>query len=158
MEKIISFTQTDNLAKQLKSQGRNIVLVGGCFDILHFGHIKFLEKAKKQGGVLIVVLESDKNIKRLKGKGRPIHSQKMRAEMLAALEAVNYIICLPLMKNDNDYLNLVKKIKPDVIAITAGDPKLDKKEAQAKVIDAKVKIVTPRLKTSSTREIVDIIL
>ena len=157
MEKIISFKKIQKICKQLKNSGKALVLVGGCFDILHFGHIKFLEKAKKQGGVLIVALESDKNIKRLKGEGRPIHSQKMRAEMLAALETVNYIICLSLMKNDNDYLDLVKKIKPDVIAITAGDPKLDKKEAQAKVIDAKVKIVTPRLKTSSTREIVDII-
>lgn len=154
MKKIVKFREIDNFVKKIKDTGRSIVLVGGCFDILHFGHIKFLEKAKKEGDVLIVALESDENIKRLKGKGRPIHFQKKRAEMLAALEFVDFVICLPFMKSGNDYLDLVKKVKPDLIAVTRGDPKLKNKSIQAKVIGAKVKIVSNRLKTFSTREII----
>ena len=154
MEKIIKLNQIDDSVKQIKNQCQTIVLVGGCFDILHYGHLKFLEKAKKDGDILIVALESDEKIKKLKGEDRPIHSQKQRAEMLTALRVVDFVICLPLMKSDQDYLELVKKVKPDVIAVTAGDPKLKNKKEQAKAISAKVKIVTPRLKTLSTQEII----
>lgn len=157
MEKIISLSQIDNLVKQLKNQGKTIVLVGGCFDLLHFGHIKFLEKAKKQGNVLVVALENDENIKRLKGKGRPIHSQEKRAEMVAALEFVNLVICLPLMKSNRDYFDLVKKVKPDVIAVTKDDLRLKNKEKQAKEVRGEVKVVVNRLKTPSTREIIKLL-
>lgn len=153
MRKIINLKKAHQVCKQLKASSKTLVLVGGCFDILHFGHINFLKKAKKEGDILIVALESDKNIKILKGKGRPIHSQKKRAEVLAALEFVDFVICLPLMKSDRDYLELVKKIRPNIIAVTAGDPKLKNKEKQARVVGAKVKVVSNRLKTPSTREI-----
>ena len=63
-----------------------IVLVGGCFDILHLGHVVFLEKAKKEGDVLVVLLESDEKVRFLKGKGRPVHTQSERAEILSALK------------------------------------------------------------------------
>lgn len=157
MEKIINFSQIGCLVKQLKSQGKSIVLVGGCFDILHYGHIQFLEKAKKEGDILIIALESDKNVKKLKGKRRPIHSQKQRAKMLAALEFVDSVIRLPLMRNDQDYKALVKKIKPNIIAVTAGDPKIKKKKAQAKKVGGEMKIVSQHLKGLSTREIIKLI-
>ena len=153
MAKIINLEKIQKVCRQLKASGKTLVLAGGCFDVLHFGHIKFLEKAKKEGDVLIVALESNKNIKRLKGRERPIHSQEMRAEMLSALETVDYIVCLPLMENNNDYLELVKRIKPNIIAVTAGDPQLENKKKQAKIVGAKVKIVSPLLKTLSTKEI-----
>ena len=76
------------------------VLAGGCFDVLHPGHIVFLEKAKKAGDYLVVLLESDKKIRKLKGKGRPVHSQKERAEILSALKSVDSVVCLPYMEND----------------------------------------------------------
>lgn len=141
----------------MKDAGQSIVLVGGCFDLLHFGHIKFLEEAKKQGDILFVALESDEKIKKLKGKDRPIHSQEQRAEMLSALEFVNLVICLPLMKNDKDYFDLVKKVRPDIIAVTKSDPQLKNKQKQAKEIGAKVKIVTSHLKTPSTSVILNLI-
>lgn len=154
MKKIIKFQEIENLVRKIREADQTVVLVGGCFDILHFGHIKFLKKAKNEGDVLIVALESDENIKRLKGNGRPIHSQNQRAEMLASLEFVDLIICLPLMKDDKDYFELVKKIKPDVLAVTKGDPQLKNKGKQAKEIGAKVKIVTPYIKTASTTKLI----
>lgn len=154
MKKIVKLKRIDNLIKKIKDADQSVVLVGGCFDVLHFGHIKFLEKAKKEGDVLIVALESNKNIKRLKGRRRPIHSQEMRAEMLSALKTVDYIVCLPLMENNNDYLELVKRIKPNIIAVTAGDPQLKNKRKQAKIIGGRVKVTINRIKTPSTKEII----
>ena len=157
MEKIINIKKASEVCKKLKMGGKTVVLVGGCFDILHFGHIKFLKEAKKEDHVLIVALESDENIKRLKGRGRPIHSQKKRAEMLATLEVVDFVISLPLMKGNKDYLKLVKKVKPDIVAVTAGDPNFKNKQKQARIVGAKIKIVSNRLKTPSTREIVKLL-
>ncbi len=71
------------------------VLVGGCFDLLHFGHIKFLEEAKKSGDYLVVALESDENVRRTKGETRPIHTQEQRKAMLESLTCVDEVIMLP---------------------------------------------------------------
>lgn len=131
---------------------KNKVLVGGCFDILHYGHIKFLKKAKKLGDYLVVALESDVNVKRLKGKGRPYHSQKQRKEMLLSLKFVDEVIILKDKMTDTDYLNLVKRIKPSIIAITKDDPIANKKSIQAKEVGAYlVKIL--KTKSPSTTKI-----
>jgi len=114
-----------------KSPGR-IVLTGGCFDILHIGHVRFLSEAKEMGDYLVVLLESDKNVKKLKGESRPVFIQKERAEMLSALGSVDLIVLLPMIENDSDYLNLVTKIKPDVIAVTENDPHIEKKRVAGK--------------------------
>jgi FAD synthetase len=140
-----------------KDEGR-IVLVGGCFDILHIGHVRFLSEAKGMGDYLVVLLESDKNVKKLKGKNRPIFIQKERAEMLSALESVDLIIPLPMMENDTDYLDLVMKIKPDIIAVTEKDPLIQKKRRQAKEVGGKLKIVslTKRFSTSKLAKILGV--
>jgi FAD synthetase len=114
------------------------VLVGGCFDILHYGHIRFLKEAKKKGNYLVVALESDENTKRLKGSGRPIHNQKQRREILESLNFVDKVISLLPMKSDEDYKKMVMKIKPDIIAVTQGDAKKNKKEEYALTIGAKL--------------------
>jgi FAD synthetase len=113
------------------------VLVGGCFDILHYGHICFLKEAKKKGNHLVIALESDENTKRLKGPRRPIHNQKQRRKILESLNFVDEVISLPLMKNDEDYKKLVMKIKPAVIAVTKGDGMRDKKEKYASLVGAR---------------------
>lgn len=128
---------------------KNTVLVGGCFDILHFGHIYFLKKAKKLGDILVIALESDENTRKLKGPKRPIHTQKQRAEMLKSLSFVDKVILLP---PSPDYLSLVKKVKPDVIAATQGDPLIKNKEKLAKLVGAKV-VMIPKIKTPSTTQI-----
>ena len=129
------------------------VLVGGCFDILHIGHIKFLKKAKSFGDYLIVLLESDANIKKLKGHTRPFHNQEERKEVLEALKFVNKVMILPNIVDNTFYDNLIKKIKPNIIAITEGDPIKDKKLIQAKSVGAKLKIVK-KYKSHSTSNIV----
>lgn len=126
-----------------------VVLVGGCFDILHYGHIYFLKKAKKLGNYLVVALESDENTRKLKGPKRPIHTQKQRAEILKSLRFIDKVISLPPLP---DYLSLVKKVKVDVIAATQGDPLIKNKEKLANLVGAKV-VVIPKIKTPSTTQI-----
>ncbi len=135
--------------------GKKTVLVGGCFDLIHFGHLKFLEKAKKQGDFLIVALESDEFIKRHKKK-LPVHRQLERAEVLSNLNMVDLIILLPLFRSDNDYFNLVKTISPNVIAVTIGDQQLENKKKQAIEVGAEVREVITNLKNFSTRNIAKI--
>ena len=134
-----------------------IVLVGGCFDILHLGHVIFLEKAKRLGDKLVVLLESDENIKKNKGNNRPVNNQENRAKMLMSLKAVSKVIKLPEMKTDEEYLALIKKIKPSVIAITGGDKRIFQKRKQAKIVGARLVKVTKQIPYQSTSRIVDII-
>ena len=129
-----------------------VVLVGGCFDILHYGHIHFLKKAKALGDCLVVALESDKNIKRLKGKSRPIHDQNKRREMLEALNFVDEVIILKDKMTDQDYMELVDKVRPCTIAVTEGDPMLRKKQKQAKEIGTEV-VEIPKINVPSTTKI-----
>lgn len=137
--------------KKSETKKPKIVLVGGCFDILHYGHVCFLKEAKKLGDYLIVALESDETTKRLKGSNRPIHNQKQRKEILEALDFVDKVIMLPEMKSDEDYKNLIAKIKPDVIAITEGDSIKDKKEVHARMIGAKLVEIKRSADLSSTK-------
>lgn len=128
------------------------VLVGGCFDFIHFGHISFLKQAKAHGDYLIVALESDENVRKMKGNARPIHSQQQRKEMLEALSIVDEIITLAPMNSDTEYLNLVLQVKPQIIAVTEGDPILGKKRDQAMRVGAKL-IVIPKIHTPSTSQL-----
>lgn len=125
------------------------VLIGGCFDFIHFGHIEFFEKAKKYGDKLVVMLESDETIKRLKGEGRPFHTQEQRKQMLEAIRAIDEVILLPPMTTDEEYFETIKKIHPDSIALTEGDPILEKKMKQTELIGAKA-VVIPKTATHST--------
>ncbi len=128
------------------------VLVGGCFDLLHFGHISFLKQAKSYGDYLVVALESDENARRMKGENRPIHNQKQRKEMLEALSVVNEVLMLPPMKTNEEYYALVKGVQPSVIAVTEGDPILEKKKIQAGTVDAQL-VIIPKIHTPSTSQL-----
>lgn len=136
---------------------KKIVLVGGCFDIIHVGHIVFLEKAKKLGDTLIVLLESDKNVRETKGKNRPINNQKNRARILSSLKMIDKIVKLPYMKSDQDYLKIIQKIKPDFIAVSGNDKNLDKKKEQAKITGSKIIKVTELIPDQSTSRILKIL-
>ena len=135
---------------------KKIVLVGGCFDILHYGHIHFLKQAKSHGDWLVVALESDENVRRMKGDARPIHTQVQRKEMLEALSFVDEVIALPTMHSDRDYFELVKKIKPSVIAVTDGDMAIVQKTQQAKEVGATL-VVIPKIHTPSTSQLVKLL-
>ena len=133
-------------------QNKKIVLVGGCFDILHFGHIQFLEKAKQAGDYVVVALEPDERIIHHK-KRTPTHSQEERAHNLLALRSVDHIVLLPLLNGFDDYLELVKNINPHIIAVTSNDPQLANKEKQANLIGTELIIVNDRIEHLSSSAI-----
>lgn len=133
---------------------KKTVLVGGCFDLIHFGHLQFLKKARREGNFLIVALESDEFIKKTKRK-LPIHLQEERAKILASINAVDAVVNLPFFSKDDEYLEMVKLIRPKIIAVTAGDSQLKNKKRQAITVGAKVKIVTSLIRKYSTKKILD---
>lgn len=118
------------------------VLVGGCFDVLHPGHIIFLEKAKKLGDKLIVLLESDEKVKKLKGSNRPVHTQKDRAKILKALRFVSQVINLPFIQDEKGYDLIIKKIRPNIIAATKGYGDTSNHKRAARLVGAKLVYVT----------------
>lgn len=131
---------------------KKTVLVGGCFDLVHYGHLKFLEAAKNEGGFLIVALESDEFIKKHKRK-LSVHTQLERAEILSNLSMVDMIVLLPFFQTNEKYFELVKKISPSIIAVTEGDSQIKNKKRQAEEIGGEVKAVVTNLKNFSTRNI-----
>ena len=108
---IKSFDQIKKIAAKLHKEGKKIVFTNGCFDILHLGHVKYLQKAKELGDVLIVGINTDKSVQRLKGKSRPINPEFDRAYIVASLKPVDYVV---LFEEDTPY-NLIKIIKPDIL-------------------------------------------
>ncbi len=152
MNKIFKVEQARQLGAQLDDQRKNVVIAGGCFDILHVGHLTFLEKAKEHGDTLCILIESDESIKKSKGEQRPINIQADRSKLVAALSMVDYVIELaPNMSND-DYDALVIDLKPAIIATTKGDKNRAHKERQAAIINAKViDVVDPVENQSTTR-------
>ena len=146
-------SQELNKLSELKRAGRKVVLVGGCFDILHTGHIEFLKSAKKIGNILVVMLESDRKVSNLKGKNRPANSQKDRAAVLSNLPFVDYVIRLIYLPKDNDYEMLVKLLKPDIIAVTVGGHVFEWEKTYMNSIGGKIVEVIPRIDEYSTTEI-----
>ena len=116
--KIKNFKQIERIAKRLRSQGRKIIFTNGCFDILHTGHAKYLERAKSYGDMLIIGLNSDESVRRLKGETRPINNEEDRAFILASLEAVDYVV---KFYDDTPY-ELIKIIQPHTL-VKGGDYK-----------------------------------
>lgn len=157
MRNIIKLKEATSLSRILKKQGKKIVLVGGCFDILHTGHIIFLEKAKIAGDILIVLLESDQKVKKTKGGERPINTQKTRAKILSSLRFIDYVISLPFMEDEKDYDKLIIEIKPDIIATTRGDVNIEHKKRTAKKVRATLKYVTGIVKDQSTSNLLKLL-
>jgi len=110
-KKVKKNLQLKKLVRNLKKSGKKIVFTNGCFDILHLGHVEYLESAKKHGDVLIVAVNSDASVRKIKGANRPIKSQKERARIIAALESVNFVT---IFNEDTPY-NLIKGLKPDIL-------------------------------------------
>lgn len=116
--KIISGKAIDTFRKD--NADKKIVFTNGCFDILHIGHLRYMEEAARLGDILVIGLNSDASVRRLKGEERPINSQEDRAELLSALEFVNYVV---IFDEDTPY-ELIKRIQPDVL-VKGGDYKPD---------------------------------
>jgi len=114
--KLRTWDEITTIVQDLKSHSKKIVFTNGCFDVLHAGHVKYLSEASDLGDVLILGLNSDTSVKRLKGNERPINSEEDRAIVLSALIPISYIV---LFKEDTPY-KLINHIKPDIL-VKGGD-------------------------------------
>lgn len=129
MEKILQEDELSDLRCKLTKKGRSLVFTNGCFDLLHVGHVRYLQSAKKLGDVLMVALNSDASVKALKGANRPINSEADRAEVLAALACVDFVVVF----HSKRATSLIEAVRPDIYA-KGGDytpESLDSEERQA---------------------------
>ncbi|MDP2904713.1 MAG: D-glycero-beta-D-manno-heptose 1-phosphate adenylyltransferase [Candidatus Omnitrophota bacterium] len=110
-DKIKSLRSLRRIVFGLQKKGKKIIFTNGCFDILHLGHAQYLEGAKALGDVLVVGVNSDNSVKRIKGKSRPIVGQKERISLIAALESVDYTVLF----NEDTPARLIQALRPDVL-------------------------------------------
>ena len=109
--KVKKLSSLKRIAVALKKKGRKIVFTNGCFDILHYGHVMYLEKARRTGDCLIVGINSDLSVKRIKGPNRPVVNEFDRARVLAGLESVDFVVIF----NEETPLKLIQALKPDLL-------------------------------------------
>ncbi len=116
MSKILSLDQLKHLREELRAANQTVVFTNGCFDLLHPGHVRYLQEARKLGAALIVALNSDRAVRELKGATRPILQEEERAEVMAALECVNYVIIF----DDVSPQKIIATLLPDIL-VKGGD-------------------------------------
>ncbi len=109
--KILALSKLKKELVRLRRAGKTIAFTNGCFDILHLGHVTYLEKSKKANRILVVGLNSDASVRRLKGPSRPVNPQQARAAVLAALESVDYVAVF----NEDTPLKLIEALRPDIL-------------------------------------------
>lgn len=118
-KKIKNIRAIKSIVARLRARRKKVVFTNGCFDILHVGHIHYLRKARSLGDILVVGLNTDRSVKEIKGEKRPIVPQKDRAEVLAALEFVDYVVLF----DEPDPFSLIQKVKPTILVKGADWPK-----------------------------------
>jgi len=116
LEKLKSLEELQEIIRELQAGGKIIVFTNGCFDILHLGHIQYLRQAAALGDVLVVAVNSDESVRRLKGAGRPIQPDRERAEILGALEMVGFVTIF----EEDTPLTVIRALLPDVL-VKGGD-------------------------------------
>lgn len=146
MGKIVNIQELENIIKREKEEGKKIVFTNGCFDILHAGHLKCINEAKSAGDILIVGLNSDSSVRKLKGAQRPIMPQDERAQILANLRAVDYVVIF----DELEPTSLIKRIAPHIL-VKGADYKLQ--EVKGAEFVQEVKLV-PLIEGRSTTEII----
>lgn len=119
MGQVVTLESLLPIRARLKRQQKRVVFTNGCFDLIHRGHLDYLRKAKSYGDLLIVAVNSDSSVRRIKGKGRPILPQRDRLELVAALEPVDYVFVF----NQETPLKVIKKLEPDIL-VKGADYKL----------------------------------
>ena len=144
-----------NALQKAKHAHKKIVLVGGCFDLIHPGHIRFLNNAKKLGDFLVVILESDQSV--IKSKNTLIQTQKERKLILSNFRMIDLVIPLKGILDDKKYYTIVKKIKPDIIAITENDAQIANKKRQAEELGGQVVVATKRIPEYSSSKLRSVI-
>ncbi|MER3429238.1 MAG: D-glycero-beta-D-manno-heptose 1-phosphate adenylyltransferase [Pyrinomonas sp.] len=119
-DKLISLDEARRVRAQMRAAGRRLVFTNGCFDLLHIGHVRYLQQARALGDALLVAINSDRAVRALKGPERPLMKEAERAEMLAALSVVDFV----LIFDDLSPRQLIAELLPDVL-VKGGDYKLD---------------------------------
>ena len=133
-----------------QTQHKIVVFTNGCFDILHAGHVRYLAEAKKLGDVLIVGLNSDASVRKLKGAGRPVNSAADRAEVLAGLRAVDHVVVF----EEDTAEELVRRLRPDIY-VKGGDYSLDRLPESAIVASyGGQTVLVPMLEGRSTTQVI----
>lgn len=140
------------------SQPTRLVIATGAFDLLHVGHLRFLEAARRLGDALVVGVESDARVRRWKGSHRPILTQDDRMELLTALRCVDQVVLIEGERIDPEYyVELLAPLRATYLAVTADDPLLDAKRASMATIGVESVVVTPRIENYSTSRLVDLL-
>ena len=119
-EKIYTRKELATILQRLKSSGKVVVTTNGCFDVLHLGHLRYLQAARQLGDYLVVAINSDTSVRELKGQNRPLVTEDERAEMLAGLECVDYVVIFPELTP----VALLSELKPN-IHVKGGNYKLE---------------------------------
>jgi D-beta-D-heptose 7-phosphate kinase / D-beta-D-heptose 1-phosphate adenosyltransferase len=118
--KIKTLGALEGQVRLLRKQGKRVVFTNGCFDILHFGHVSYLQEARNKGDILVVGINSDRSVRRLKGSHRPLVSQNQRASVIAALESVDYVVIFGEYTPEK----LIRTLMPDIL-VKGGDWKIE---------------------------------
>ncbi len=150
MGKKISLKNFLKLRKKFKKNKKKIVITNGCYDLIHPGHIRILRESKKEGDVLVVLINSDKSVKNNKGSTRPIQNQVDRIEILSSIKYVDFVI----MFNNKTPTNLYKKLLPDVLT-KGSEYKRDDIAGANEVVSSggKVKLITMKKNYSTSKTI-----
>ena len=135
----------------LRAAGKRLVFTNGVFDILHVGHVRYLQQARELGDALVVAVNSDQSVRELKGEGRPLMKESERAEILAALECVDYVTIF----NDLSPRSLIARLLPDIL-VKGGDYSLDQIHGREEVEAAGGRVVSlPFVEGASTSDIIE---
>jgi D-beta-D-heptose 7-phosphate kinase/D-beta-D-heptose 1-phosphate adenosyltransferase len=149
--KVISIGELCAERARLREMGRRLVFTNGCFDVLHVGHVRYLTAARSLGDALVVAINSDRTVRELKGAGRPIMNESERAEMLAALGAVDYVTVF----DDVSPRSLIAEVLPDIL-VKGGDYALDEIHGREEVERAGGRVVSlPFVEGTSTTGIIE---
>jgi len=151
MNKILDRNTLKNELDPLRKKGKKIAFTNGCFDILHIGHIRYLREAKKTADILVLAINSDASVKKIKGEKRPLVPQEDRAEIMAALEFIDFVTIF----DETTPLELINLLKPDVL-IKGGDWAEDKVVGRDEIKKWGGKLtLIPEINGKSTTSIVD---
>ncbi|MDT4969078.1 MAG: D-beta-D-heptose 7-phosphate kinase / D-beta-D-heptose 1-phosphate adenosyltransferase [Acidobacteriota bacterium] len=136
---------------RLRSEGKRLVFTNGCFDILHVGHVRYLQRARELGDALLVAINSDRTVRELKGSARPVMNQDERAEILAALGSVDYVTIF----DDVSPRALIAEVLPDVL-VKGGDYQIDEIHGREEVEAAGGSVIAlPFIEGASTSSIIE---
>ena len=150
-EKVLTPEQLGEMRARLRAEGRRLVFTNGCFDLLHVGHVRYLRQARALGDALLVAINSDRAVRELKGAGRPVMGERERAEVLAALAAVDYVTVF----DELSPRRLIASLLPDVL-VKGGDYTLDEIHGREEVEAAGGRVhALPFVAGASTTDIIE---